>query len=56
MRDTLVANDISQAKEVAYGARGYRVVDLASNLIETSGTISGGGTRKISGLMGQQVN
>merc|ERR1711962_1066854 len=55
MRDTLVANDINQAKEVAYGARRYRVVDLAGNLIETSGTMSGGGSRKISGLMGQQV-
>merc|ERR1711962_1166402 len=55
MRDTLVANDINQAKDVAYGARRYRVVDLAGNLIETSGTMSGGGSRKISGLMGQQV-
>ena len=56
MKDTLVANDINQAREVAYGARRFRVVDLAGNLIETSGTMSGGGSRKISGLMGQQVS
>jgi structural maintenance of chromosome 4 len=56
MRDTLVANDINQAREVAYGATRYRVVDLAGNLIETSGTMSGGGSKKISGKMGQQVS
>jgi structural maintenance of chromosome 4 len=55
MRDTLVAKDIGQAREVAYGAKRYRVVDLTGNVIETSGTMSGGGGRKASGLMGQQV-
>ena len=34
MKDTLVANDINQAREVAYGARRFRVVDLVGNLIE----------------------
>ena len=56
MKDTLVGNDINQAGKVAYGAQRFRVVDLAGNLIETSGTMSGGGSRKISGLMGQQVS
>ena len=55
-RDTLVANDINQAREVAYRATRFRVVDLAGNLIETSGTMSGGGSKKISGKMGQQVS
>ena len=56
MKDTLVANDINQARQVAFGGRRFRVVDLSGNLIETSGTMSGGGSKKISGLMGQQVS
>jgi structural maintenance of chromosome 4 len=55
MKDTLVAKDMEQARQVAYGATRYRVVDLMGNLIETSGTMSGGGGRPKSGLMGQQV-
>ena len=55
LRDTLVADDMEQATKIAYGARRYRTVTLGGELIETSGTMSGGGRNKISGKMGQQV-
>jgi len=55
LRDTLVANNIDEASKIAYGATRYRVVDLIGNVIETSGTMSGGGNQKFSGLMGQQA-
>jgi len=55
LRDTLVATDMDQATKVAYGARRFRVVTLSGELIETSGTMSGGGRSKMSGKMGQQV-
>eukprot|EP00090_Calanus_glacialis_P026751 TRINITY_DN42055_c0_g1_i1.p1 TRINITY_DN42055_c0_g1~~TRINITY_DN42055_c0_g1_i1.p1 ORF type:complete len:1294 (+),score=513.23 TRINITY_DN42055_c0_g1_i1:38-3919(+) len=55
IRDTLVATDMDQATKVAYGARRFRVVTLGGELIETSGTMSGGGRNKMTGKMGQQV-
>ena len=54
LRDTLVANNTQQATEVAYGRQRYRVVTLDGKLIETTGTMTGGGRSKISGKMGQQ--
>jgi structural maintenance of chromosome 4 len=51
MRDTLVANDMEQAKRISYGKRRWRVVTLQGGLIETSGTMSGGGTRVMRGGM-----
>ena len=53
VRDTLVATDIDQARQVAYGAKRFRVVTLDGQLVETSGTMSGGG-RPSRGKMGQQ--
>lgn len=50
--DTLVAQDLAQANRIAYGARRWRVVTLDGQLIDRSGTMSGGGTRVIRGLMG----
>ncbi|XP_030750331.1 structural maintenance of chromosomes protein 4 [Sitophilus oryzae] len=55
LRDTLVANDLNQASRIAYGARRYRVVTLNGDLIETTGTMSGGGRRQMRGRMGQSV-
>eukprot|EP00092_Neocalanus_flemingeri_P022265 GFUD01024145.1.p1 GENE.GFUD01024145.1~~GFUD01024145.1.p1 ORF type:complete len:1283 (-),score=468.97 GFUD01024145.1:142-3990(-) len=55
LRDTLVADDVDQATKVAYGNKKYRVVTLTGELIETSGTMSGGGRSKMTGKMGQQV-
>lgn len=49
--DTLVARDLAQANRIAYGARRWRVVTLDGQLIDTSGTMSGGGTRVIRGKM-----
>lgn len=55
LRDTLVANDMDQATRIAYGKKRYRVVTLKGDLIETSGTMSGGGRTQFRGKMGEQV-
>ncbi|XP_011192502.2 structural maintenance of chromosomes protein 4 [Zeugodacus cucurbitae] len=55
LRNTLVANDLEQGSRIAYGARRYRVVTLNGDLIETSGTMSGGGRTQIRGKMGTKV-
>jgi len=55
LRNTLVAKDIDQARAVAYGAQRFRVVDLQGGVIEMSGSMSGGGGRPQTGIMGQQV-
>jgi chromosome segregation ATPase len=45
LRDTLVAKDIEQAVRIAYqgGKPVWRVVTLNGELIDTSGTMAGGG-------------
>ncbi|KAJ6245863.1 structural maintenance of chromosomes protein [Anaeramoeba flamelloides] len=49
VRDTLVAKDLEQATRIAYGTkkikRRFRVVTLQGEVIDLSGTISGGGGR-----------
>lgn len=55
MRNTLVAKDLDQAERIAYGAQRWRVVTLDGNLIETSGLMSGGGTRMIKGKMSSKL-
>ena len=55
LRDTLVAEDMDQAKRIAFGHRRFRVVTLSGDLIETSGAMSGGGREKMSGMMGSQA-
>ncbi|KAK5646128.1 hypothetical protein RI129_004592 [Pyrocoelia pectoralis] len=55
LRDTLVANDLDQATRIAYGRQRYRVVTLSGQLIETTGTMSGGGRTVLRGRMGQSV-
>ena len=55
LRDTLVANDLDQGTRIAYGATRYRVVTLKGGVIETSGTMSGGGKTMMRGKMGQSV-
>ncbi|CAG0896289.1 unnamed protein product [Cyprideis torosa] len=55
LRDVLVARDLNQANQVAYGAQRFRVVTLDGDLIEVSGTMSGGGTSKIRGRMGKNA-
>ena len=51
LTDTLVAKDLAQANRIAFGAKRWRVVTLDGQLIDTSGTMSGGGTRVIRGKM-----
>lgn len=51
LQNTLVANDLQQANKIAYGARRWRVVTLDGQLIDMSGTMTGGGTRVARGGM-----
>ena len=52
VRDTLVAETLEQASRLAYGTtKRFRVVTLEGQLIEASGTMSGGGNRKAKGGM-----
>ncbi|KAK0555450.1 Structural maintenance of chromosomes protein 4 [Tilletia horrida] len=52
LRDTLVAPDLESANRIAYGGRQrWRVVTLDGQLIDKSGTMSGGGTRVARGGM-----
>lgn len=53
--ETLVANNMEQAREIAYGQQRYRVVTLNGDVIEMSGTMSGGGKTQMRGRMGQKV-
>ncbi|KAL9928219.1 structural maintenance of chromosomes 4-like protein gluon isoform 1-T1 [Glossina fuscipes fuscipes] len=55
LRNTLVATDLEQGTRIAYGAKRYRVVTLKGDVIETSGTMSGGGRTQIRGKMGTKV-
>lgn len=55
MQDTLVANDLAQANRIAYGAKRWRVVTLAGELIDKSGTMSGGGSTVKKGLMSSKL-
>lgn len=43
--NTLVAEDMAQAQRIGYGKKRWRVVTLAGQLIDPSGTMSGGGQR-----------
>ena len=55
MQNTLVADDLEQANRIAYSARRWRVVTLDGQLIDTSGTMSGGGTRVARGGMSSKL-
>lgn len=57
-QDTLVANNMEQATRIAYNSSGkkWRVVTLAGELIDTSGTMSGGGTTVSRGGMGSKLS
>ena len=49
--NTLVADDLVQAQRIGYGKKRWRVVTLAGQLIDPSGTMSGGGNRVARGGM-----
>ncbi|OAA65246.1 nuclear condensin complex subunit [Niveomyces insectorum RCEF 264] len=55
LQDTLVATDLAQANRIAYGAKRWRVVTLDGQLIDKSGTMSGGGTTVKKGLMSSKL-
>ncbi|KAH8377378.1 hypothetical protein KR093_005173, partial [Drosophila rubida] len=55
LRNTLVADDLEQGSRIAYGRERFRVVTLRGEIIEQTGTMSGGGNRPIRGKMGTEV-
>ena len=55
LQDTIVAKDLAQANRIAYGARRWRVVTLDGELIDKSGTMSGGGSTVKRGLMSSKL-
>lgn len=55
LHDTVVANDLEQGTRIGYGAKRFRVVTLKGELIELSGTMSGGGKQLMRGRMGESV-
>ena len=55
LQNTLVAKDLEQANRIAYGAKRWRVVTLDGQLIDKSGTMSGGGTKVARGGMSSKL-
>ncbi|CAD5234403.1 unnamed protein product [Bursaphelenchus xylophilus] len=56
LRETLVAENVDQAARISnFNGRRYRVVTLGGDLIETTGTLSGGGKTQRRGRMGKQA-
>lgn len=55
LQDTLVAKDLAQANRIAYGAKRWRVVTVDGELIDKSGTMSGGGSTVKKGLMSSKL-
>lgn len=55
LQNTLVAENLEQANRIAYGARRWRVVTLDGQLIDVSGTMSGGGSRVSKGAMSSKL-
>ncbi|KAM9231711.1 structural maintenance of chromosomes protein 4 [Leptosomus discolor] len=56
LRDTLVANNLEEATRIAFQKdKRWRVVTLKGEIIEQSGTMSGGGGRIMKGRMGSSV-
>ena len=55
LQNTLVATDLAQANRIAYGAKRWRVVTLDGQLIDKSGTMTGGGTRVARGGMSSKL-
>ncbi|KAI7106509.1 structural maintenance of chromosome protein, partial [Hortaea werneckii] len=50
------AKDLDQANRIAYGAKRWRVVTLDGQLIDKSGTMSGGGTKVAKGGMSSKLS
>ncbi|CAK8682655.1 unnamed protein product [Clavelina lepadiformis] len=55
LSDTLVADDLSTATKAAFGEkRRWRVVTLHGEVVDTAGTMSGGGNKVMKGRMGSK--
>lgn len=55
LQNTLVAKDLQGANRIAYGAKRWRVVTLDGQLIDKSGTMTGGGTTVSKGRMSSKL-
>uniref|UniRef100_A0A915Q4C7 Structural maintenance of chromosomes protein n=1 Tax=Setaria digitata TaxID=48799 RepID=A0A915Q4C7_9BILA len=56
LRDTLLADDITTATRIGMGGmKRYRVVTLKGEVVETSGSMTGGGRSERRGRIGQSV-
>lgn len=55
LQNTLVAKDLAQANRIAYGAKRWRVVTIDGQIIDKSGTMSGGGSTVKKGLMSSKL-
>ncbi|NWJ10949.1 SMC4 protein, partial [Crypturellus undulatus] len=56
LRDTIVANNLDQATRIAFQKeKRWRVVTLQGQIIEQSGTMTGGGGKVMKGRMGSTV-
>ena len=55
LHDTLVAQDLTQANRIVFGARRWQVVTLAGELIHSSGIMSGGGAKCRGGGMSPKL-
>lgn len=56
LRNTLVADDLKQATNIAFqGSNRWRVVTLQGEIIDQSGTMSGGGNKVVKGRMGSSI-
>ncbi|KAM9926747.1 hypothetical protein OXX59_003011 [Metschnikowia pulcherrima] len=56
LRDTLVASNLQEAKSVAYGPTRFKVVTVDGKVVDTSGTMSGGGNSSARGGMKLRSN
>ncbi|WRT69435.1 uncharacterized protein IL334_006421 [Kwoniella shivajii] len=54
--NTLVADNLVQAQSIGYGKKRWRVVTLAGQLIDPSGTMSGGGAKVSRGGMSSKFS
>ncbi|KAG4304930.1 hypothetical protein PORY_001605 [Pneumocystis oryctolagi] len=55
LQHTLVAEDLQQANRIAYGKKRWRVVTLDGQLIDKSGTMTGGGNKVLRGGMSSKL-
>ncbi|EMR08582.1 hypothetical protein PNEG_03058 [Pneumocystis murina B123] len=55
LQNTLVVDDLLQANRIAYGKKRWRVVTLDGQLIDKSGTMTGGGNKVLRGGMSSKL-